>query len=95
MDFQSKPQKNPEFVARKIAGELILIPLHRQIDNIDSIFNANETACSIWDLIDGKKSIEEIRLELLTQFDVPEESLNHDLQTFFEQLQEINAVQFQ
>ena len=86
-------QRNPNYVPRKIAGELILIPLQKQIDSIKSIYGLNPMACTVWDLIDGKKDTSEIRSSVFQTYDVEENILEKDLLELFKQLEEIQAIQ--
>jgi hypothetical protein len=85
-------QKNPDFIGRKIGGELVLIPLQKKIYDITSIYNMNEMACEIWDRLDGRKNLDEIQQELLALYEVPSGTLSQDMQTLIEQLEEIKAV---
>lgn len=86
-------RKNQNFVPRKIAGELILIPLQKQIDQIKSIYGLNPIACSVWDLIDGVKDMDQIRTALQAEYDVESSILEKDLVGLIGQLEEIQAIQ--
>ncbi len=90
--LQQVYQKNPDFIGRKIGGELVLIPLQKKIYDISSIYNMNAMACQIWERLDGQKTLEAIRQELLEQYEVSADTLSQDLQTLIEQLEEIKAV---
>ena len=85
-------QKNPDFIARKIGGELVLIPLQKKIYDITSIYNMNEMACQVWERLDGQKTLDEILRELFALYEVSTEVLKNDLETLIEQLEEIKAV---
>lgn len=85
-------RKNPDFIGRKIGGELVLIPLQKKIYDISSIYNMNEMACQIWERLDGQKTLEEIQQELLGLYEVSTGTLSQDLQLLIEQLEEIKAV---
>ena len=85
-------QKNSDFIPRKIAGELVLIPLQRKLVNINSIYNLNEVGCFVWDLIDGKRKTYEIKKTLCKEFEVSEETASEDLQALIDQLLEIKAI---
>ncbi len=85
-------KKNPNFVARKIADELVLVPIQRQLENINSIYCMNEMGRAIWELMDGRRSLSEIRRELLERYEVPESTLDQDLHTLLEQLLQIKAI---
>ena len=86
-------KKNQDYIARKIAGELVLIPLQRQLEAIKSIYNMNEMGCAIWEMIDGQRKLEDIRRELLKRYDVEPAQLDQDLNTLLTQLEEIKAIQ--
>ncbi len=86
-------QKSPNFVPRKIAGELILIPLQKQIDKIKSIYSLNPTACALWEKLDGVKNLDEIKSQILAEYDVSSAELEKDLAQLIDQLTEIQAIQ--
>ncbi|MSR76711.1 MAG: PqqD family protein [Candidatus Omnitrophica bacterium] len=85
-------KKSPDFVARKIAGEIVLIPLQRHLENVNSIYSLNEMGAVVWDAIDGKKKVSDIREELLGVFDVSPQTINTDLEVLLSQLVEIKAI---
>lgn len=85
-------RKDPAIVSRRIMDEVILVPIGRSIANMGSVFTLNETGAFIWNLIDGKKRVTEIREELLQQFDAPAERLEEDLTQLLDQLREIGAI---
>ncbi len=37
-------QKNPDIVARKIADEIILVPILRKVGDVESSYNLNQVA---------------------------------------------------
>jgi hypothetical protein len=85
-------KKNPDFVSRNIAGELVLIPIRRQLQGINCIYSINETGSRMWELIDGKNSADEIRDRLCAEFEVETSTLEQDLGALFGQLREIKAI---
>ncbi len=85
-------QRNPDFIARKIGGETVLIPLQKKIYDISSIYNLNELASLIWERLDGARSLQDIQDELTNVYDVSAEKVSEDLKILVEQLQEIKAV---
>ena len=72
-------QKNPDIVFRKIAGEIILVPIRQNVGDLESIYTLNEIAAKIWELIDGKRTVEEIKEIMLNQFEVSEKDIENDL----------------
>ncbi len=76
-----------DIVAREIEGELIIIPLVAGIGDLeDELFTLNETGKAIWDLLDGKKSLEEVTVTLAGTYDSPEGDLKEDVCGLVEEL---------
>jgi coenzyme PQQ biosynthesis protein PqqD len=75
-----------QVVSRTIADETILVPISGNLANMERIFTLNEVGASIWRLMDGKRSVQEILRELLQEFDVAEDQLAGDIVEFVEQL---------
>lgn len=85
-------KKNPGFVPRNIAGELVLIPVQKELRKVNSIYTLNEMGASIWELVDGKTSNDQIKESLLNRYEVSAEQLDRDLEELTEQLLEIQAL---
>lgn len=84
--------KDPNIVSRKIAGEVILVPIRKNVGDLESIYTLNEMAARIWELIDGERKIEEIRDILLEEFDVTCEKIEKDLAKYIRELEDIGAI---
>ena len=84
--------QDPTFVYRRIADECLLVPIRHQVADLQYIFVLNPVANRIWELLDGKRTMAEVRDRLLEEFEVSSQELEQDLQEFTEQLKEINAV---
>ncbi len=82
-------RKNPDIVFRKIAQEYILVPIKSRVSDLKSIFTLNELGARIWELIDKKNKVSEIKDVLLREFEVNTQELEKDLTVFLQQL--INA----
>jgi len=85
--------KNHEFVQREVAGECILIPVRRQLTDVNSLYVLNETGAALWRRIDGKKTLLDITLEFLNEFDVTQAQLEKDVASLIEDLLSIHAIQ--
>ncbi len=85
-------KKNPDIVTRKIEDETILMPLYKTSEEIDCIYTLNDVAARVWDLMDGKSNLGEIKKILLKEFDVTEEELEKELGVFLKDLEEIKAI---
>jgi hypothetical protein len=85
-----RPSEN--IVTRKIAEETILVPISGNLANMQRIFSVNEVGASVWALMDGRRSVKDIKQALMEEFDVREEQLDADLFEFIEQLRQSGLV---
>ncbi|HOB85039.1 MAG TPA: PqqD family protein, partial [Bacteroidales bacterium] len=60
MNLKSVPVRSASIVTRKTGDECVLIPVTNNIADMNSVYTLNETGAFIWELIDGKNSIEEL-----------------------------------
>ncbi|MBU0694702.1 MAG: PqqD family protein [Candidatus Omnitrophica bacterium] len=68
-------KKNKNMVTRKIADETILLPIYRTSKEINCIYTLNKPASIVWDMIDGKTTIGEIKDKVLNNgFDLIKDS---------------------
>lgn len=86
-------KKDPDIVFRAIAGEMILVPIRRRTADLQSIYTLNETAGRIWELIDGQRTLGEIRDTIAQEYDVTPEETEADLAELVAYLEQIQAVE--
>ena len=84
--------KSDSIVSRKIADEFILVPIRQNVGDLESIYTLNETAACIWELIDGKIKVKEIKGKLIEEFEVTPEEAEKDIVEHLMQLEEIKAI---
>jgi hypothetical protein len=85
--------KNPAFAWRRVADELILVPIRGHARDLSYVYSLNDTAALIWELIDGRHGRAEICRALEREFDVEPEEAAADLAAFLDELTSIGAVQ--
>ena len=85
-------ERDPNVVYREIADERILVPIRKQVADMASIYVLNETGARIWDLMDGQRSLAEIRDVLVEEYEVEPEILQQDLLEIMGQLGEAGLV---
>lgn len=93
MTLQTVYSRNPGFVQRDVAGECILVPIKRQLTDVNSIYVLNDTGAALWNKIDGKRSVQEIQAAFREEYDVPTEQLQHDCETLLTDLLSIHAIE--
>lgn len=84
--------KDPNMVSRQIDDEVILVPIRRNVADLESIYTLNPVAARIWELIDDKRQVENIKEVILQEYEVDEEKAEKDLLEFLSQLEEIKVV---
>ena len=84
--------KNPDMVSREIEGETILLPIYKTSKDINCIYTLNKVAQQVWDLIDGKRTLAEIKGIVLEKFDTTSEEVDREMAKFLKDLKEIKAV---
>jgi len=93
MDIWNKRyKKDPNIVCRKIANEVILVPIRHNVGDLESIYTLNEVAARIWELIDGKRNMGEIRDTIVEEFEVTPQEAEKDLVEHLQQLEKIKAI---
>ena len=84
--------RDASVVFRKVAEELILVPIKQKAGEVESIYTMNEVAARIWELLDGTKNLGAIRNTIVDEFEVSPEEAEKDLREFLQQLEQIGAV---
>jgi methyltransferase-like protein len=79
IDLNSIPSHSPDIVTRKTGNEYVLIPVANNIADMNSVYTLNETGAFIWELIDGKRNIEEIIVALTEEYDIDRQSAEEDI----------------
>ncbi|MBI4536560.1 MAG: PqqD family protein [candidate division NC10 bacterium] len=81
-----------DFVSRNIAGETVLVPLRRQIGDLDSIYTLNEVATFIWECLAQPSTVGQLTQALGEAFDAPPATIRQDLEEHLGQLLAIGAI---
>ncbi len=78
---------------RQVAGEALLVPVRGRLAEMQKIFALNPVAGHIWQELDGKRSLGEIRDSILARFDVEREAADRDVREFIEELLEAGLLE--
>jgi methyltransferase-like protein len=71
-------------VTRKTGNEYVLVPITNNIADMNSVYTLNETGAYIWELIDGKRNVEEIITLLTEDYDIDKQNAEADVFTFID-----------
>jgi methyltransferase-like protein len=73
---------SPNIVTRKTGSEYVLVPVANNIADMNSVYTLNEPGAFIWELIDGKRNVEEIINALTEEYDIDHDSAEKDVFSF-------------
>ena len=85
-------KKNENIVSKIIDDMCILVPMKNNVNDTQGIFYLNEVGMFIWNNIDGKKTLSEIRDLIIENFDATREESGQDLIEFIEQLENTRKI---
>lgn len=88
----SKFIHHPNIVSRKIAGEMILVPIRSTIADMSFLYTLNQTAARIWQLLDGNNSLDQAHHQLCLEFEVDPSEVRSDLEETIQDLLKIGAI---
>jgi coenzyme PQQ synthesis protein D (PqqD) len=77
---------SPDVVARRVAGEYLLVPVRSGAAQMDFIFTANEIGSAIFRMLDGARDGRGIARHLCHEFEVDEERARADVVEFLRAL---------
>jgi hypothetical protein len=86
-NLQKRYRKSESVVARKVGGEFILVPIRQDAGELSSIYTLNEVAARVWELIDGDRSVEEIREKIVEEYEVASPEAEEDILRCLKQLE--------
>ncbi len=90
--FDKVYKQSDSIVSRKIADEFLLVPIKQNVGDLESIYTLNEVATRVWELIDGKKKVKEIKDKMVEEFEVTPQKAEKDLANLVKQLLAVGAI---
>ena len=86
MNLKSVPLHSASIVTRKTGNEYVLVPVTNNIADMTSVYTLNETGAFIWELIDGKKSVEDLINAIIDKYDIDREKATKDVFSFIDNM---------
>jgi hypothetical protein len=84
--------KETDIVTRDIAGETIIVPVRSHVGDLGSIYTLNEIGSLIWQLIDGKNSVEKIVEAICDSYEVTYDEAEKDIIDFLMSLEAAGLI---
>lgn len=85
-------EKNPAVIASQIIDELVLVTILPDTGELEHIYDLNEVAGRIWELIDGRRNTKDILDIIVDEFEVSMGQAEVDLVAFLQSLEQIHAI---
>ena len=92
MELNAIFTRNEEVVSRKIVDELILVPMRKDVADMETLYTLNEVGARVYELIDGKRALREIVSSIVNDFEVTEQQAESDVREFIAQLLEVESI---
>jgi methyltransferase-like protein len=73
-------------VTRKVMDETLLVPIAGDLASMENLYTLNSTGAFIWQALDGRRSLEEIRTLLVEEYAAPVAVIEADLLELVEEL---------
>lgn len=85
-------ERNPDFIFRTIVDEAVLVPIHRQVADMDCIYTLNGVGAFVWGKLEGRPTRTELRDAIVAEYAVDAETAAADLDAFLAGMTEVGAV---
>jgi len=93
MDYLKKRyRKNGDVVFRRISDESILVPIKDKVGDLGFIYTINDVGTFIWERIDGKRQLVDIKEMLVSEFCVSPSKAERDLLEFVAHLEKMGII---
>lgn len=77
-----------DFVLRETAGDYMIIPTGRTVQSFDGLITVNEVGADLWNMLQSEVTFDDLLREILTIYDVDEETAEEDIREFLDTLRE-------
>ena len=92
MADQKHYRRNEDFIFRKIVDETVLIPIHKDIADMDCIYTLNDVGAFIWEQLGNPQTQTELQAAVLDAYAAEPDVVLAELQTFLDEMSDIGAI---
>jgi hypothetical protein len=92
ISLSDKYQTSESVVYRIIAGQAVLVPIRKNVGELDNIFTLNETGVAIWNQLDGQTTLQQVLEFILNEYEITDLEASQDLLQLVARLAEIGAI---
>jgi len=92
MEMTKRYNKNSSMVARRVANEVVLVPVRQNVADLQRIYTTNEVGARIWELIDSGETVADIILTISSEYEVEQKQAEADVIEFLDHLESVGAI---
>lgn len=92
MELTKSYYKDSSMVARRVADEVVLVPIRQNVGDLQCIYTLNDVGARIWELLDSKGTMVDIVSAVTKEYGVEQPKAEADLADFLAQLESIGAI---
>jgi hypothetical protein len=89
---ETRYERNPDYIFRKIEDEVILVPIHQDAADMDCIYTLNPVGAFVWEQLDEPATESELQAVVLAEYAAEPGVVAADLDDFLRQMTEIGAL---
>jgi hypothetical protein len=89
---ETRYERNPDYIFRKIVDELVLVPIYQDVADMDCIYTLNAVGAFLWERLAQPATQAELQAALLVEYDAEPEVVAADLEDFLREMTAIGAV---
>jgi len=89
---EARYERNPDFIYRTIAGEVVLVPIHKDVADMECIYTLNEVGAFIWQTLDAPATSAELQKAVLDEYEAGAEAVAADVDGFLRGMVDIGAI---
>lgn len=93
MDIEKLKLAKERLAERKVADEVILVPLSDNVAELDAMFTLNDVGTFIWETLHKSENVDEIVEAVCSEFEVEPRVATNDVVAFLEELSQFIAKQ--
>lgn len=79
IQLSARYRQSDDIVTRKVMDDILLVPIKREIANMDYVFTINHAGYFIWSQLDGSSSLDQITELVANRYDAPLETIKRDV----------------
>ena len=85
-------ERNPDYIFRRIVDELVLVPVHQDVADMDCIYTMNGVGAFLWDKLERPATQKELQAAMLEEYAADPGAVAADLESFLHDMVAFGAI---